>query len=113
MHPEEWKKSWIPPQIKHGEPTKYGWVVLYPEHFKLGKYTDIAWGCFVNARYGVTIEENVQIGPFTSILSDNSINNTHGPITIKGGANIGAYSLILPNVIIENGEFVKAYSIRK
>ena len=105
--------NWKMPEIRHGVPTIYGWMVLNPAGLRLAKFTDIGWGTFINARYGVTIEEEVEIGPFCAILSDNSINGTCGLIVIGKGAKIGAYSLILPNVLIEAGTFIKARSIVK
>lgn len=98
------------PDIKHGVPNQYGWIVLFPENFVLGKYTDLAYGVFINAKYGVTVEEDVQIGPYVCILSDNTINNTSGRIFIGKGAMIGAYTLILPGVTIEPGQYIKARS---
>lgn len=105
--------NWKRPDIKHGIPTKYGWTVYYPECLFLGQYTDIGWGTFIQAQYGVTIEDNVQIGPFCAILSANTINGVYGEILIKEGAKIGAYTLILPGAIVEENQFVKARSILK
>lgn len=104
-------KDWMFPDIQHGIPTQYGWVVYYPKLFNIQRYVDIGWGCFINAKYGIEIEEDVQIGPYCVITSDNTINNTRGKIKICKGARIGAYSLILPNSIIEENEFIRARSI--
>jgi acetyltransferase-like isoleucine patch superfamily enzyme len=106
-------KNWEFPEIINGQPTIYGWTVINSKKFTLGRFTDIAFGCFINAKYGVEIEEDVQIGPFCAILSDNSINNTHGKIKIGKGSRIGAYTLILPNVEILPNSFIKARSIIK
>lgn len=107
------KKNWIMPEIKHAIPNQFGWVVYYPEKFNLAKYVDIGWGCFLNAHYGIEIEEDVHIGPYCCILSDNSINQTRGKIKICKGARIGAYTLILPNIIIKENAFIGARSIVK
>lgn len=104
-------KNWKFPIIQHAIPTEYGWVCYYPEKFNLSKYTDIGWGCFLNARYGIEIGKDVQIGPYCSILSDNTINGQKGKIIIEDGAMIGSYSLVLPNVIICSGEFMRSRSI--
>lgn len=104
---------WVKPRIVHGNPTKFGWVVLYPKGLDLQKNTDLAWGVFINAHYGVRIEEGAQLGPYVVVTSDNTINNTRGPIIIKRNARVGAFALLLPNVVIEENEFVKAHSIRK
>lgn len=103
--------DWKFPEILHGLPTEYGWIVYHPKKFNLYKYVDIGWGTFINSKHGVEIHEDVQIGPYCSILSDNTIDNQKGKITIGKGAKIGAYSLILPNVTINPNEFIKARSI--
>ena len=105
------KKKWKKPKIKHNITTKYGWRVAYPKNFKLGKYTDIGFGTYINARYGVIIEDNVQIGGGCHIYSHNTINDTKGLILIQEGAKIGAHCVILPNVCIEANKLIKAGSV--
>jgi len=102
--------NWQMPEILHGQQTKYGWVVLFPENLILSKHVDIGYGTFINAKHGVIIAEEVEIGPYCCILSDNSINNKSGCIIINSGVKIGAYSLILPNSIIKRNSFIKARS---
>lgn len=108
------KKKWKKPKFKHvvGDlyKTKWGWYVTCPKHLSLGKNTDIGIGTYINARYGVEIEDDVQIGSNCSIYSHNTINETKGPIFIGKGAKIGSYSLVLPNTIIYRHEFIKARS---
>jgi len=105
--------KWQPPEIIHGKPTQYGWVVYHPQNLLLGNFTDIAYGTFINATHGIEIGEGTEIGPYCSILSANTINGTEGRIKIGKGCRIGAYSLILPNVVIGDNVFVKARSILK
>lgn len=105
--------KWKKPSIKHMVETKWGWRVGHPEGLKLGKNVDIGCGCYINARYGVSIGDNVQIGGNTLIYSHNTINNTKGRVVIGSNARIGAHALILPGAVIKKGEFVKAYEIRK
>lgn len=110
---EEWRLKWKPPQIKHGVPTEWGWIVLYPENFKLGKYTDI--GCFtlIQAQHGVEIGDNVQIGAGCKIYSVNTIEGTKGKVTIKQNAKIGANTVILPGVTIGENAIIGALSLVK
>ena len=61
-------ENWQMPTIKHAIPTQYGWTVYYPENLTLLKNTDIGWGSFLNAHYKITIEEDVEIGPFLGSL---------------------------------------------
>lgn len=111
MNCKERFPNWKKPEIIHGVPTKYGWTVLYPENLTLEPYTDIAAYVLINAMEGVTIGEGSQVGPFTSILSANTINNIYGKIKIGKNVRIGAYSLILPGVEIPDNVFIKAQSI--
>ena len=104
-------KHWVKPQIIHGKPTKYGWVVYYPKGLKLGDYTDIGWGCFLQARWGIRIEDYAQLGAYTCLYSENSENKTNGPIIIKKNAKIGAHCVILPNVCVGENSFVGAGTI--
>lgn len=104
-------KNWKKPKIKHNKLTKWKWLVSYPKGLKLGKYTDIGAFTYIQARFGVEIQDNVQIGAHCSIYSHNTINNTKGRVLIKKGACIGAHTVILPNVVIGKGKLVKAGSV--
>lgn len=87
---------WKMPKIKDGKPTKWGWVVRHPEKFILKENTDIGFGTYIQAKYGVTIGKNVKIGAHCSIYSENTIDNTHGEIVIEDNVSIGAGTVILP-----------------
>jgi len=106
-------KDWKKPEIKHNIPTKWNWIVGYPEGLKLGKNVDIGTFTYIMAKYGVIIEDNVQVGGGVRIYSENTIDNTKGEIIIKRNARIGANSVILPNVIIGENSFVGALSLIK
>jgi acetyltransferase-like isoleucine patch superfamily enzyme len=110
---EEWKQKWKMPEIVDMKPTKWGWVVQYPERFKLGKYTDIGYGTYINSNNGVVIEDDVQIGSHVSIYSENSIDATWGLVILKKGCMIGAHSVILPCVVIGEDAKVGAFSLVK
>jgi len=86
--------QWTLPKIEHGKLTKYNYIVLYPENLTLGKNFDIGAFTLINANYGVTIEDDVQIGSHCSIYSNNTINETKGSVVIKKGARIGSHSVI-------------------
>ena len=104
---------WKRPKIKHGKPTKYGWTVYYPDNFRMGVEVDIGWGTFMQADSGVEIGDGVQIGGGCHIYSVNSIDGTSGRVVIKGGARIGAHSVILPGVTIGSHAVVGAMSLVK
>ena len=63
------------PEIEHGVPTKWGWMVQHPENLKLGKYTDIGAFTYINAKHGVELQERVQLGSHCSIYSLSTIDN--------------------------------------
>ena len=54
-------KKWKHPEIKHQVPTKWGWIVWYPENLELGKNTDIGYGCYLQAEKGIVIGDNVEV----------------------------------------------------
>jgi len=54
--------NWEYPEIEDGVPTKYNWIVQNIDDFKLGYKTDIGAFTYINAKKGVVIEDNVQIG---------------------------------------------------
>jgi acetyltransferase-like isoleucine patch superfamily enzyme len=104
---------WKPPKIEHGKPNQYGWVVWHPEHFLLGENTDIGWGCFIQAEYGVVIGDYTQIGGGTYIYSKDTQRNIKKQVIIGKNVRIGAHTLILPGVTIENGARIPAKSVVK
>jgi serine acetyltransferase len=63
-------ENWTQPEIGESRPTKYNWVVQHVSNFKLGLYTDIGAFSYINAKFGVVIENNVQIGSHCAIYSD-------------------------------------------
>ena len=90
--------------------TKWHWMCQYHEQLVLSKNTDIGAFTYINARYGVEIQEDVQIGSHCSIYSWSTIDDKKGKITIKRNARIGAHSLIMPGVTIGENAVVGAMS---
>ncbi len=107
---EERFSNWVAPEIVHGVPTKYHWVVQYPEGFKLGARSDIGAFTYINARHGVEIGEEVQIGSHCSIYSVSTIDGKTGPVVLKRNARIGAHSVIMPGVTVGEDAVVGAMS---
>lgn len=85
-------------------------MVQYKEKFTLGKNVDIGAFTYIQARYGVEIGDNVQIGSHCSIYSHSTIDNKKGRIIIKKGAKIGTHSTIMPGVTIGENTVIGAYS---
>lgn len=105
--------TWQMPEFDQNDMTRWHWVCQHRAKFKLGQNTDIGAFTYINARYGVTIEAEVQIGSHCAIYSHNTIDNTHGPIVIKQGAKIGSHTVIFPGVIIGKNTKVGAHSLVK
>ena len=105
--------NWQPPTFDNQDMTQWHWVCQHREKFHLGKNTDIGAFTYINAKFGVTIEEGAQIGSHCSIYSHNTIDETHGPIVIRAGARIGSHTTILPNTTIGANAKIGAGSVVK
>ena len=103
-------KNWQYPEFDERGMTKWNWMCQYRENLELGKNTDIGSFTYINARYGVEIQEAVQIGSHCSIYSWSTIDDKKGKVTIKKGAKIGSHSLIMPGVTIGKKATVGAFS---
>ena len=101
---------WRYPKIVEGKPTKYNWMVQHVGGLKLGYKTDIGAFSYINAKYGVTIEDDVQIGSHCSIYSVSTIDEKSGPVTLKKGCRIGSHSVLMPRVTIGENAVVGAFS---
>jgi acetyltransferase-like isoleucine patch superfamily enzyme len=103
-------KNWKPPEFDEKGLTKWNWMCQYHEKLKLGKNTDIGAFTYINAKYGVEIQENVQIGSHCSIYSESTIDGKRGKVVIKKNAKIGSHSVIMPGVTIGENATVGACS---
>jgi len=103
-------KDWQYPEIEEGKPTKYNWVVQNKDGLELGYQTDIGAFTYINAKFGVVIEEQVQIGSHCSIYSVSTIDDKWGKVILKKNARIGSHSLIMPGVTVGENSIVGACS---
>jgi len=103
-------KNWEPPKIEHGKLTKWNWVVCRPENFKCGKNVDIGAFTGIFAHYGVTLEDEVQIGSHCSLYSFSTIDDKRGPIVLKKNSRIGTHSTIMPGITIGENSVIGAHS---
>lgn len=106
-------KNWKYPKIEENKLTKYHWVVRHKKNLKLGKKSDIGAFTYINAKFGVVIKEDVQIGGGVKIYSVDTIGNTNGKIVLKKNCKIGANSVILPNSVVGENSIVGACSVIK
>jgi len=103
-------KNWKYPKIEEGKPTKYNWVVQHKENLRLGKYTDIGAFTYINAKKGIIIEDEVQIGSHCSIYSISTIDDKEGEVILKRNCRIGSHSVIMPGVTVGENSIVGAFS---
>jgi acetyltransferase-like isoleucine patch superfamily enzyme len=103
-------KDWKYPKFDSRGMTKWNWVCQYRENLILGDKTDIGAFTYINAKYGVEIQDNVQIGSHCSIYSLSTIDDKKGKVTIKKNAKIGSHSVIMPSVTIGENSIVGAFS---
>jgi len=103
-------KNWKYPDFNEKNMTKWNWMCQYHENLKLDKCVDVGAFTYINAKYGVVIEKNVQIGSHCSLYSESTIDEKKGKIIIKENARIGTHSTIMPNVTIGKNSIIGAYS---
>ena len=103
-------KNWKRPIIKEGKLTKWNWMAQGMKNLKLGKNVDIGAFCYLNAREGIVIEDDVQIGSGAKIYSVSTIDGKSGKVVLKKNCKIGANSVIMPGVTIGENSVVGALS---
>ena len=103
--------DWEYPEIEEGVPTKYNWIVQNIDGLELGYKTDIGAFTYINAKYGVIIEDDVQIGSHCSVYSVSTIDSTSGKVVLKNNCKIGSHSTVLPGVTIGKNSIIGAHSL--
>ena len=103
-------KNWVFPEIKEGKPTKYNWIVQHKDSLELGYKTDIGAFSYINAKYGVIIEDFVQIDSHCSVYSVSTIDNKQGRVRLKKNCIIGSHSVIMPGMTVGENAVVGACS---
>lgn len=103
-------KNWQMPEIEEGRSTKYNWVVQNKNGLQLGKYTDIGAFTYINAKNGVVIEDEVQIGSHCSIYSVSTIDNKDAKVILKKNCRIGTHSVLMPGVTVGENSIIGAMS---
>ena len=103
-------KNWKTPAPEHNKLTPWNWMVAHPKNLIIGEYTDIGAFSYINASYGVKIENRVQIGSHCSIYTESTIDNKKGSVRIKTNAKIGSHSTIMPGITIGENAIIGAHS---
>lgn len=96
-------------------------VVFYdPSKIEIGTNVYIAYGCWLSAGLGITIDDEVLLGPYNVISTSNYTRkngsfrfgtSSGGKVTIGRGTWIGAHCSILANVQIGNGSLIAANTV--
>jgi acetyltransferase-like isoleucine patch superfamily enzyme len=103
--------KWEEPKIEERKlHPKYFFLVQNRENLALGENTDIGAFTYINAKNGVIIEKNVQIGSHCSIYTISTIDDKNGKVIIKENARIGTHSTIMPGVTIGRNSIIGAHS---
>src|SRR3989344_7711105 len=103
-------RKWIYPKFNKKGLTKWNWMCQNVDQLKLGKYTDIGAFTYINAKNGVEIQDNVEIGSHCSIYSVSTIDNKHEKVTLKKNCKIGSHSIVMPGVTVGQNSIVGAFS---
>ena len=103
-------ENWKLPEISEGKLTKYNWLVQHIKNLTLGYKTDIGAFTYINAKYGVIIEDYVQIGSHCALYSTSTIDSKQGEIVLKKNCKIGSHSTIMPGVTIGENTVIGAHS---
>ena len=103
-------KNWKKPKIKEGQLTKWNWVVQHKEGLVMGVRIDIGAFTYINARYGVIVGNDVQIGSHCSVYSESTIDNKTGIVILGTGCRIGSHSLIMPGITVGENSIIGAFS---
>ena len=103
-------EDWQYPEIEDGGPTKYHWLVQNPAGLELGYKTDIGAFTYINARFGVVLESEVQVGSHCSLYSVSTIDNKQGKVVLRKNCKVGSHSTVMPGVTIGENSIIGAHS---
>ena len=76
----------------------------------MGYKTDIGAFTYINAKFGVILEDFVQIGSHCSIYSVSTIDGKQGQVLLKQNCRIGSHSTVMPGVTIGKNSIIGAHS---
>ena len=103
-------KDWQYPVVEDGILTKYHWLVQNSAGLELGYKTDIGAFTYINARFGVVLEDEVQVGSHCSLYSMSTIDNKQGKVLLKRNCKVGSHSTVMPGVTIGENSIIGAHS---
>ena len=89
---------------------EFNWLCFHSNNLKLGKNCDVGAYTLIQAKYGVEIGEDCEIGPHCYICSWSTIDDKKGKVTIKKGAKIGSHCTVMPGIVIGENTIIGAHS---
>ena len=102
--------NWQLPEFDENNLTKWNWMCQHFENLTLGDSTDIGAFCYLNAKNGINIGKEVQIGSHCSLYTVSTIDYKEGPIQIGSNTKVGSHSTIMPNISIGKNRIIGAHS---
>lgn len=108
--PEKRFPNWKQPAFDRSGKTKWWWWCQHHERLRLGKYVDIGAFTYINAKYGVVMEAQVQVGSHSSIYSVSTIDGKKGKVVLRTNARIGTHSVVMPGVTVGVNSIIGAFS---
>ena len=103
-------ENWEAPNIEEGKLNEYNWLVQHVDKLELGSKTDIGAFTYMNAKNGIVIEDEVQVGSHCSIYSVSTIDEKEGKVVLKKNCKIGSHSVVMPGVTVGENSVVGAFS---
>jgi acetyltransferase-like isoleucine patch superfamily enzyme len=76
----------------------------------MGKNLDIGEFTYINCKFDVEIQDDVQIGSHCAIYSYSTIDNKKGKVILEKNCKIGTHSTIMPNITVGENSIIAAYS---
>ncbi len=101
---------WVPLRFNKNNLTKWMWMCQHHEHLVCGRKVDIGAFTYINAKHGVHLGDEVQIGSHCSLYSVSSIDGKKGPITIGKNSRIGSHCTVMPGITIGDNAVIGAHS---
>src|SRR3989338_1224496 len=102
--------NWKFPKFDSNGMTQWFWMCQHHKNLILGNYIDIGALTYINALYGITLGDYVQIGSHCSIYSVSTIDKKKGPVYVGQYAKIGTHSTVMPGIKIGKHALIGAYS---
>ncbi len=94
--------------------------VNFPSRMEIGRDVFIATGCWLHARGGIVLEDEVQLGPYAVLVAGDhtQVDGSYrfgpshlAPICVRRGAWVAAHATVTKGVIIGRGALLAANSV--